>query len=284
MRKTIMKNAVNEDIYYVTQKDFTRSIFKIRMCGITYPDKTYEVMRPKDNNCAGIEYIEKGEGTVHLGDKTFYPQAGDTYFLHPKNFQHYYSDSENPWKKCFVCLSGSLFDNLVEGYQLNNLCHFKGLDIKKEIYDIIELTKNKISDNTDEIICIVNKILYKMRMHAYMEKNTPDLAEKMKDYLNSHVTDKFKIEELCNYISKSKSHTIRIFKDAYGITPYAYVLNKKIGIAKDLLLNTNLSIKQISSNLSFTDEYYFSNIFKNKTGVSPFNYRKNKKMLNMEKL
>ena len=105
------------------------------------------------------------------------------------------------------------------------------------------------------------------------EKSTPSIAESMKEYLNIHISSKFKLEDLCSHISMSESQTIRIFKEAYGITPYAYVLDKKIKLAKDMLINTNLPIKQIAYKLSFADEYYFSNIFKNKVGVSPRKYR-----------
>ena len=41
-----------------------------------------------------------------------------------------------------------------------------------------------------------------------------------------------------------------------------------------MLLNTNLSVKQIANHLSFADEYYFSNVFKQKVGLSPTAYRK----------
>ena len=53
-----------------------------------------------------------------------------------------------------------------------------------------------------------------------------------------------------------------------------YRLDRKIKLAKDMLVNTNLPIKQIASNLCYADEYYFSNVFKQKTGVSPGRYRK----------
>lgn len=268
-----MKKAMNEDIYYINQTSYARNIFDVQMCGITYPDKTYEIIR-NNSKVACIEFIVKGMGTVHINDKTFYPGEGDSYFLHTGMNHHYYADRENPWKKVFINLSGSLFDSLVEGYQLKNSFHFKGLDVSKELYGIIEIAKQNKVDSTEEIICIVNRIFYKMRESVKENNFTSELAEKMKDYLRIHAASKFKIEELCNYISRSESQTIRIFKEAYGITPYAYVLNKKINLAKGMLINTNLSVKQIAYNLNFADEYYFSNVFKSKVGVSPTKYRK----------
>ena len=98
--------------------------------------------------------------------------------------------------------------------------------------------------------------------------------QEMKDFLDTRVTSKFKIDELCRHISRSESQTIRIFKKAYGITPYTYVLGKKTDLAKKLLCDTNLSVREIADKLCFADEYYFSNVFKKRVGVTPSLFRK----------
>lgn len=264
---------MNEDIFYINQKSENKEIIRFSICGITYPDKNYMIYRPC-SNLACIEYIEEGTGSVTSDDLTFYPVEGDTYFLHPQTKHHYFSDKERPWKKYFLNVSGSLLDSLIDGYKLTNSYYFPNLDIKSELCHIIELAKEQEKECTLQMIAILNEIF--LKMHNSIEKKTDvGIARKMKDFLNTQITGKFKMDSLCKFMSKSESQTIRIFKDAYGITPYNYVLNKKIALAKRLLLNTNLSVKQISEKLCFADEYYFSNLFKQKVGVSPTKYRKN---------
>ena len=273
MRKTVMRRAVNEKIYYVNQTNISRDLLKIQMCGITYPDKNYEISRDQ-SKVACIEYIEQGTGVLQIDGQIFYPEQGDTYFLQVGTKHHYFSDHENPWQKVFITVSGVLLDSLIEGYGLKKIYYFKGLDTGEEMRRIIDLAKENQEDRTEEIICILNRIFLKMRESVRGIDYTSNLAEKMKEYLRNNAASKFKIEALCKYISRSESQCIKIFKEAYGITPYAYFLNKKIKLAQDMLSNTNLSVKQIANHLNFTDEYYFSNIFKQKTGVSPSRYRK----------
>ena len=273
MRKTVMRRAVNEKIYYVNQTNSSRDLLKIQMCGITYPDKNYEISRDQ-SKVACIEYIEQGTGVLQIDGQIFYPEQGDTYFLQVGTKHHYFSDHENPWQKVFITVSGVLLDSLIEGYGLKKIYYFKGLDTGEEMRRIIDLAKENQEDRTEEIICILNRIFLKMRESVRGIDYTSNLAEKMKEYLRNNAASKFKIEALCKYISRSESQCIKIFKEAYGITPYAYFLNKKIKLAQDMLSNTNLSVKQIANHLNFTDEYYFSNIFKQKTGVSPSRYRK----------
>ena len=268
-----MKRAVNEKVYYVTQTGSARELLNIQMCGITYPDRNYEICR-KNSDVACIEYIEKGMGIVEIDGQTFCPNEGDSYFLQVGTKHHYFSDGENPWQKVFINVSGNLLDSLIEGYGLKNIYFFRGLDLKEEMRHVIKLAKENSEDCTEQIICILNQIFFKMRAHIKCTDPTLDVAERMKDYLRNHAASRFKIEKLCQYISRSESQTIKIFKAAYGITPYAYFLERKIKLAKDMLLNTNLSVKQIANALSFSDEYYFSNVFKQKTGVSPSKYRK----------
>jgi len=265
---------MSEEIYYINQKSENKNIIRFSICGITYPDKNYSIYRDC-SNLACIEYIEEGTGSVTADTTTFYPSEGDAYFLHPQILHNYFSDKERPWKKYFVNISGTLLDSLIDGYKLTNKYYFPNLDIKDELCRIIELAKLAQNDCTLEMIGILNEIF--LKMHSSLETKTESsIARKMKDFLNTQITGKFKIDALCDFVSKSESQTIRIFKNAYGITPYNYVLNKKVTLAKRLLLNTNLSVKQISEKLSFSDEYYFSNLFKKKVGISPTKYRKNK--------
>ena len=45
-------------------------------------------------------------------------------------------------------------------------------------------------------------------------------------------------------------------------------------MAKELLSNTMLAVKEISYSLGFTDEHYFSTFFRKRTGITPLDYRK----------
>ena len=268
MRKT----AVKEEIYSFVQKSENRELIRFSICGITFPDKSYRISRP-NSHISCIEYIEQGGGAVNIGNKHFYASEGDSYFLEEGNDQLYYSDKSRPWKKYFINFSGKLARELADGYGISGISHFQGLDLKSEMLRLIELGKRDGEDNTRELIIILNEIMFKMREHSSGGGGTRTLDEEMKDFLDTKVTAKFKIADLCNHISRSESQTIRIFKAAYGITPYTYVLDKKINLAKKLLCDTNLSVKEISAKLCFADEYYFSNVFKKKTGLTPSAYR-----------
>jgi AraC-like DNA-binding protein len=61
----------------------------------------------------------------------------------------------------------------------------------------------------------------------------------------------------------------RIFKDYTGLPPYQYFLQIKINKAKTLLREQRYTVKEVAHMLAFENQYYFSRLFKRKTGIAP---------------
>ena len=263
---------MNEKIYTFMQTESSQKLIHLEICGMTYPNKYYQITRNKSKT-ACIEYIDSGSGCVSIGEDKFYPSQGDSYFLQSNFDQHYFSDSSTPWKKYFINVSGPLIQSMTEGYGLEKQFYYPNLNIKNELLGIIELAKNNKYDCTNEVIEILHRIFFSMYCHIQQSKKN-SIAREMKNYLNSKIESDFKLEKLCDFVHKSESQVIKIYKKEYGTTPYKYLLNKRIALSQKLLVNTNLSVKEISARLMFSSEYYFSNIFKKKVGISPLHYRK----------
>lgn len=96
----------------------------------------------------------------------------------------------------------------------------------------------------------------------------------LKEYLDQNYNQKYDINALSKLIYKCPSQTIRIFKRHYHITPYAYYSSLRVEKASELLKTTKLSVKEIAFRLGFADEHYFSAAFKQQTGLSPSEFRR----------
>ena len=66
---------------------------------------------------------------------------------------------------------------------------------------------------------------------------------------------------------------LRFSKKHTGKSPNEYIIELRLQFAKNLLDNTNMSIKQISERVGYSDQYFFSRIFKKYLGISPQSYR-----------
>ena len=96
-------------------------------------------------------------------------------------------------------------------------------------------------------------------------------------YMETIYSRPVSLEELARTAGFSPRHFSRLFKDFYGLTPMRYLLNLRIRRAKELLWNEELEITEIAGMCGFQDENYFSRIFREETGRSPSQWRKEEK-------
>ena len=80
----------------------------------------------------------------------------------------------------------------------------------------------------------------------------------------------FEVAEKFNY---NASYLARRFKDCIGIGPKQFILQIRLTKAKELLINSNLTIKEVSFEVGFEDEKHFMKLFKEKEMISPTQYR-----------
>jgi len=138
---------------------------------------------------------------------------------------------------------------------------------------MLELANTSDSVHSHAAI-IFHRLLEGMHQMLYETVQTlPDDVLQLKKMLDSGTEEKLNLSELCAKLHRSSAHMVRSFKTHLGATPYDYLMQKKIVAARLLLHYSYLSVKEIAAKLKFSDQYYFSNYFRRKTGVSPQKYR-----------
>ena len=94
-------------------------------------------------------------------------------------------------------------------------------------------------------------------------------------YLNSHYTDEdFSVEKLADISGVSRRYFEKLFFDEKGVTPRDYIMELKMSLARELLLNEKLSVTDVAAELGYADVYHFSKLFKQKNGCSPKEYKR----------
>ncbi len=81
------------------------------------------------------------------------------------------------------------------------------------------------------------------------------------------------IEQLSHEVALSPYYLIRLFHRIYKQTPHQYLIRVRITKAKDLLINSNLSITEICADVGFESLGSFSTLFRKIVGISPSAYR-----------
>ncbi len=93
------------------------------------------------------------------------------------------------------------------------------------------------------------------------------------DYIYEHLHTRITINDLSEYVNLNPSYLSRLFKKETGTTVSAYIQNKKIETAQNMLVYSDYTLSQISSILAFPSQSYFTEIFHKRTGMTPTKYR-----------
>lgn len=142
-------------------------------------------------------------------------------------------------------------------------------EMKLSVFSILELSPS-VLDASDDIIqklsvCITSAKAIPTEIHSAVEE--------IDGYIHKHYREPLNIAELAQKYHFNHSYLTRMFKKEKGLSPLRLINKLRIHDAKYLLINSPMSVREISEALGFSDQHYFSRIFKDFTGKTPKEYR-----------
>ncbi|WP_088034806.1 helix-turn-helix domain-containing protein [Evansella clarkii] len=99
-------------------------------------------------------------------------------------------------------------------------------------------------------------------------------------YIHNNIDGPLSLSHLADYARYSPYHFSRIFKQRTGLSPHHYVSSLKLQRAKDLLLNTELTIRDIGMEIGQQSLGTFTTRFTERVGISPSQFRKSPSHIN----
>ena len=90
-----------------------------------------------------------------------------------------------------------------------------------------------------------------------------------RDHADRHYAEPLTLEDLATVAMVSKYHFLRLFRAVYGKTPAAYVSERRVERAQDLLRTTNLTVTEVCHAVGFSSLGSFSSRFAEITGETP---------------
>lgn len=245
---------------------------KYMVIGMTRPFPTYKNKRPPTKKHYIFEYVVSGKGHIYINDSWQTLESGCTYIIGKNDARNFYSDPKDPMHKLYVSFASEYIDSMMLHYGVESGVYNVNLeDCFKHIYE----TATSPTLSQKEKIFAVTESIHRIIMSVADAKNgsADSRMSRIEAELISSVYKKGSLDEIAEKFFMSKANLIRTFKQAKGITPYQFLLNEKIKIAKALFSTTDMSVKAVSERLGFADEHYFSHIFKIKAGVSALKYK-----------
>ncbi len=97
---------------------------------------------------------------------------------------------------------------------------------------------------------------------------------KMKQYIEDNIYHQLKLADLASICNLSEGSLCRLFKKTNGMTLFTYINRSRMRKARHLLIETDLSVKEISAQCGCENESYFFRMFRRHSKMSPLAYRR----------
>ncbi len=110
-------------------------------------------------------------------------------------------------------------------------------------------------------------------MATKKEEHENQMIVKAKEYIRNHFQKDLSLDDVSRQLDLSPYYFSKLFKEEVGSNFVEYMTNLRMEKAKQLLLNDEMSMKEICSAVGYSDPNYFSRIFKKNTGTTPTEYR-----------
>ena len=246
-----------------------------------YYDATslFETSNTIGRNDYYLMYIIEGYLTLFEGDTEREVKSGSAILIPPNHPYRYNGTPSTSY--LYAHFTGSYADQLLKD------CGFDSLPvvIEGKVNNSIKARFNQMID-----IFLHNESLSNLKCAYMLQEILVFLAQLLIDkpfnsplksslkHIHSYYTTKIEVPQLAKLENLSNSRYIVVFKKQMGKSPNEYIIDLRMQFAKNLITNTNMSIKQISERVGYSDQYFFSRLFKKNFGVSPQGYRKEKQL------
>jgi len=128
-----------------------------------------------------------------------------------------------------------------------------------------------------------NQIVFHQVLLALLERmesgdSFSDLPsmERSLAYMEGHFNEKITTELLSEMAGVSRSHYSILFKQMTGFSPNEYLSKLRVHRAKELIIGSTLSLRDIALKVGYKDEFYLSRRFKHQTGETPSSYSRSR--------
>lgn len=240
----------------------------------------------------GIGFIVSGDRQTTTPERISFIHAGNVTPMTIGVYHRTTSLSDAPYKRYGMKFTPKIAKRCIDqigeknfNKVMSHLCYELSPECQKKVRQMFEdmLYEYEHYDSNSEFI--IEGILGHLIITILREGKAAESADtklniqdetinEILDYLDLHYAENPSIETLANLAGLSASHFMKRFRECTGASYKTYLNCHKIHLAQNMLVNTKLSVSQISEKLGFCNSNYFCNVFNKIYGNSPREFRK----------
>jgi len=228
-----------------------------------------------------INFITEGSGILENQYGTFPLRQGSIFFTFPGVWHRYKPNIKTGWTENYIGFDGKLAKKLITDPRFNSKEPVFNFGVREEFLDtffkIFDLVRKEQPGYqqiaSGMVIKLLGYIISFEKQKGFSGKPISRVIESIRFEMKQNMEKELDLKDLAKQHNVSYSFFRKMFKKYTGVSPGQYHLQLRITRAKELLISTGKSVKEISYELGFQSIYYFSNMFKKKEGMTPTDFR-----------
>jgi AraC-like DNA-binding protein len=98
--------------------------------------------------------------------------------------------------------------------------------------------------------------------------------ERLRTFIEENVAQPLRVQDLAAVVHMSPFHFSRLFKQASGLSPHAYLVSCRVERAKRMLAESSLPLVEVGASVGFQTQGHFTEVFRRHTGTTPRRFRR----------
>jgi len=252
--------------------------------GFEQCDPDYLVQREHFDFCS-LELVVAGEGTVKLNGQESPLRAGSLFHYDHTTRLEIRTDPTRPMAKYFLCLTGArararLRTAGIRPGGVAQLAMFP--EVQRVLEDLIREGGHHRATAGRVCGALVEVLLLKIEELAGFSAQKGAAEEtflRCKGLIEAQAARLATLGDITKAVGLEASHLCRLFRRYQGLSPYQYLLHRKMALAAELLMDPTALVKEAASYVGFADPYHFSRCFKKVHRVAPKEFQRSLKHL-----
>ncbi len=240
----------------------------------------YAIHRPNFSYFS-IEFVAEGKGRVILDGREHELVPGSVFGYGPGSPLEIFASSRELMTKYYVTFLGRAAKSILKSAGLAP--HgFKHVHARHEVRDIFEMmiANGLAHTRFSQALCgsLIPTLAYKIAEQAMPTDNVNTRALttylRVRQLLDQDFLKLKNVEQVAEQCGLSVPYICQLFKRFNHVTPYQYLLRRRMQFAADMLSNPGVLVKQAARRLDFADQFQFSRAFKRVFGISPAQFQR----------
>ena len=245
------------------------------LCGL-FDSSVFGPMRttpPRVCSMFELEYFTEDGGRTFLNDSSYAVLKDHVHVCHPGDVRH----SELPFKTKYLKFNaeGRLAELLLAAPR-----YFK-IGRADEAIALLDEIITLYSDKGGDGLLLQARLLEYISLILSESGDTrttcapsSTVVARAMEYVKEHYGEGIRLADIARAVNLSPNYFHTLFTEVCGVTPQEFLTDYRVGVARNLLVTTEMSLAEIAERTGFKSQQYLCSVFRSRVGSSPARLRR----------